>query len=51
MHYDERKTIKLIENYEKTLSQLSSLRTRYQLLDFVETGIFKILSTKGWESF
>lgn len=46
-HYDESKTIKLIENYEKTLEQLSRLRTKYQLLDFIETGIFRILSIKG----
>lgn len=47
MHYDEHKTIKLIENYEKTLDQLTPLRTKYQLLDLIETGIFKILSTYG----
>ena len=47
MHYDEKRTINLIQNYSKTLDQLSPLRTKYQLLDLIETGIFKILSTYG----
>ena len=46
-HYDEAATIKLIENYEKTLDQLSPLRTRYQLLDLIESGIFKVLANTG----
>lgn len=41
-HYDEAATIKLVENYEKTLEHLAPLRTRYQLLDLIESGIFKV---------